>query len=202
MFDKLRRLTKQLPEFQSEINSLDQAMDQILERIGSSKVEIPVANSSSRVSTSGHGSSMNQKGPAADQPLTIAKISKKPKRTAIMQKQSGDSAPAAIDSVHEKFKKSRKLKSGAEVDSIQSRSQSRNDPTDERDEGKNVRYVGKCPHFKGTKYFFSSAVVKGQVVRKGDTVLLQNAEPDEKPYICLINVSEPECSRAVTIICL
>ena len=44
MFDKLRRLTKQLPEFHNEIDYLDRAMDDLLHRIGSSKIEIPAPN--------------------------------------------------------------------------------------------------------------------------------------------------------------
>ena len=79
-----------------------------------------------------------------------------------------------------KKRKSSLQKSGHGSDSVQANAQDSADS--------DLRYVGKCSHFRENKYFFDAVVIKGQVMRKGDVVLLQNAEPDEKPYVCLIQV--------------
>ena len=57
------------------------------------------------------------------------------------------------------------------------------------DEEKKPKYVGKAYRMKLNHYFYDTLVVKGQVVRRGDTLLLQSGEPEGKPYVCFVHVS-------------
>ena len=193
--DKLKRLTRQLPEFNDRIEDVEETLNILLSEIGNSNVQVTAAQDGSlsnhtSVDTSSYKISPFMSDNASlvqqYQPDPNVQRERRSKKAADVSSNSFSKSKSSKNSKNSKNSKSSKSSSSS---SSSSSFTSKKSPVRSKISRNNEKpkYVGQGIRQSNNRIFYEALVIKGdQYIRPGDSVILQSGGGDELPFVCRV----------------